>query len=107
MTGTCPEKIRALIPDPLTISARCPRKPKPVTSVQALTSKADKTRAASRFNVAIRCVICAVSQADAISALMAVLTIPAPSGLVSKQPVFASQVFLGEHLRRVDEPGDG
>ena len=78
-------------PLPWAISDRCPRKPKPVTSVQAWTRKRTITSRADLFSVVISRWAAARDSGGQSSALAAVVTTPMPSGFVRNRtsPGFA------------------
>ena len=95
-------------PEPSAISQAWPSRPNPVTSVSAWTAPlAASTSPAARFSAAITS-IDAVDELPAArcSRLMAVVTIPDPSGFVSRSTSPGPRADVAEHAVGVDEAGD-
>lgn len=82
-TGRARASISKPTAEPSTISQPWPRRPKPVTSVHAWTRSPSQASAAARFSVTIEATMRSTAPGLARPPLIAVLTIPVPSGLVS------------------------
>ena len=82
ITGTFSDSITKVVPLPLAISKTCPMSPKPVTSVQALTSTCAIPSAASRLSVFITFTALSTTSFSSKSAFIAVERIPLPRGFV-------------------------
>ena len=86
------------------ISLKCPKNPKPVTSVAADMLTPSIARTAAKFNRRIVSTAASIPRASSISAFNAVLKTPVPSGLVSisASPSFAA--LLLQNLRGSTRP---
>ena len=80
--GSAPPSSTAPAPDARSISSKCPARPNPVTSVQALTANRRSTAAAAPLLRAMLSSAAASQSTRANPRICAANTIPVPSGLV-------------------------
>ncbi len=94
INGIAPASSSAAAPDASSIRCRWPSRPNPVTSVAASATAFRIASAAARFVVVISATAAATRSSSARPRLIAVETIPRPSGFVRNSPAPAGAVEL-------------